>query len=452
MRRIKLLALFLLTCCLSACGDYQIPRLTDTMILEIRYTENVPTATVETTTRTPMVEERTDISTTHPFTSTPTITSTAKIIPPIPECFQNLPKLPESASSTGKFLFWSKKQTFDLPLIVMDMDTWEKKELLDVRYKIGLSAAISPTMEWLAFHDLNNNKLMLMDANLKLSEVSDWDEQWRWITGWLNNEQIQFRLMQKNETNEIFPLGLLNIYTKEYEEIERDYPRFIFTTENEGWIQATIYDPTLSKVAYPAFPNSEGNKSIVMLDIKTNDIITEIKDFHFITISRPKWTSDGKYLILVKEDYLGKSRPEEDHEEFFRVSYEGDVKRLTYFNDYHKFSRIGSFSLSPDEQFLAFWFQDKSEGDNEYLNILNLQTLEIIDTCIYHLASYSNAIIPYWSPDNHAMVIMRDKYRVEGDQDDVTSEIIYIDLINGFAASIAEDVVPIGWLVNSPVD
>jgi hypothetical protein len=352
----------------------------------------------------------------------------------------------ETRLTNGNILFESMMETDQV--MIVNMETGDQ-QILD-GYKF-VSGKQSPNHQWIAINEYGKGKLMLLDANGKLYEVSEWDEKWQWISGWLNEDQLIIGLVDEGDYSRLPPLGLLNIQTKEYREIIRNYPRHTIIDEFEpflSWYTTTFFNPTLSLVAYPAYPEDDWDKSFILFDLRSNRIITELMDYRTRTIAPPQWTPDGDHLLIAKEDYPGEPLPSEDHEEFFLISSEGEIIQLTHFNDYHEFSRIGSFAFSFDGRYVAFWFQEYSISKDEFLYVLDLNTQEVMNTCLS--SQRTPSVAPVWSPKNYYLIAVLRSYKDESDPNSVFNSIAYIDVNDGFAVKITEDMWTLGWLYNKP--
>ena len=111
--------------------------------------------------------------------------------------------------------------------------------------------------------------------------------------------------------------------------------------------------------------------------------------------SFPLWLPDGN-AVVVRAVKSGT-------EEWFMVSRDGAIRQLTHFG-----GGMGLYaSLSPDGNYLAFSGFNHNSGATRNLIILNLQTLEAVNTCIPF--DYPP---PVWSSDSQYLAVQyydRDK-------------------------------------------
>jgi hypothetical protein len=133
-------------------------------------------------------------------------------------CPNLLSELPESAVFVGSLIMWGRDN--NVPLMVMNLETGEHKIFSDKTYGIG-AGQLSPNRKWVAFQDTKELKLLLIDANGDLFEVTDWDKNWYRIITWLGDEQL---LIWETQEPNLNPIGILNINAKEYRELGYDYP------------------------------------------------------------------------------------------------------------------------------------------------------------------------------------------------------------------------------------
>ncbi|RME57822.1 hypothetical protein D6779_07855 [Candidatus Parcubacteria bacterium] len=384
-------------------------------------------------------------------TPTLTLTPTAGVRFPRTECLEVVPKFPQTASRTGSVVFVAPSWGDIPPIKILNLETLEP---IFIDYDAA-GPGISPDRHWFAFEA--ERKLMLMDASGGIYEIVDWDEEWYLVEGWLNKNQILISKYPDSPPPSVPPLGVIDIRTKEYREIERNYPGIDYPEGAEEYDTLlsttnliTFYNPRYPIVAYP------GMKTFVLFDLSKKEIVAEVKDENIRPIFPPMWTPNGEYLLLAKEIYPPPGQ--RGHQEFFLISRDGTVSQITHFNDFHENSEIGGFSLSPDGQKVAFWFRDRAISWDENLYILDLQTLDVVDPCITSVrwddgstTGFDPNSPPIWSPDSKALATEVRLPRVDEKGLRVgRPQVLYLDITNGFAVKIAGDVGLIGWLVNQP--
>ena len=112
---------------------------------------------------------------------------------------------------------------------------------------------------------------------------------------------------------------------------------------------------------------------------------------------------------------------------------------MTYLTDIHDEVDMGSFSWSPDGSNVAFWWDAKSSAGAR-LAVVNTLTGEFTNYCIPIGVGFSTG--PYWSPDGQQILT--------GYYDNETQKwvVVLVDIFNGYAIQIAEDMIPAGWMIS----
>jgi Tol biopolymer transport system component len=230
----------------------------------------------------------------------------------------------------------------------------------------------------------------------------------------------------------------LNPFTGERKILAPDFPD-IHTFDMFDWADwsRTMYDPTLTRVVYLT---EYDDFSFVLWDLDNGREITRlparIPMWRYIPI--PRWTPDGARFVV--EAWI----PAENRLELFQVSRDGDIEQLTNLYPYGSATLTG-LSWSPDGRYLAGWL-DTSLGEKPELEliVLDTHTKQITNYCLqvrYFGEGFSGTPKePIWSPDGTQLMVMDVL-----DQDH--RQAILVDLVQGFAVPIAEDMEPMGWLV-----
>ena len=315
--------------------------------------------------------------------------------------------------------------------------------------------AVSPDNKQLAYTDEKTKQLVILSSSGEKKSIISVPQDWIGIVNWITSETV---LVEKFIDA---PFGLAtsvvyNLETGEIVEYPSDYPGITTAIPPLRWgnysYTRTVYDPSFSQVIYSA-GDEHGQPLLRLWNLEANREVTEFHqgyDDHFG--GAPQWADDGSYFIAgiypqhQNEGTLYKNVPEDlpfkGGYELFRISRDGKIRRLTYLTTNYQAGEEG-FSLSPNEQHVAFWLNLNYEpGDlnaDRKLAILDTQTGRITDLCI---PGGSMPTPPIWSPDGKHLVISR--YYVTGD---VLSDALLIDLEHNQAAKIANNVIAKGWLV-----
>jgi hypothetical protein len=424
-----LLAVALLAGCAS-------PTITPTPSAE-HITPITPTATP---TRTPTEPQATFTPTPLAPTLTPspvepTSTSTLSLPPEeimIYRPFDIAPSLPLDARPAGVLLVWKEHPQllhFD-PQGVEDIpgiDTGCLSTSPDGNWLAYCPLSDdSPTGRWLIVESADRQQKKKVPMDIHLIYFGDYE--------WLDNQHLIFPLIRQEF--ELRPMVVINPFTGEQTELTSDYPDIVHTSAGPVGrmnfnLSDVVYDPSLNLVIFPV--RRSPKNYIVLWDRQSNSILAEVEEkgefLHY-----PIWSPDStRFAVAVVI-----SEPSEHIVyDWFIVSREGQVERLTYFGDYFTNTQISDGNWSPDGQKLAFWLETDSglcPGTN--LAVLEVATRLVTNTCIPGTLEYAPP--PIWSLDSRYIAVRNavpnpDQY-------------ILIDFEHGLAYDITVYGVPIGWL------
>lgn len=364
----------------------------------------------------------------------PAATSTVALPPENILRYQPLeitPDLPSDVKPTGALLVWGKPPQLlhfdpqgveDLPAI----DTYCLSTSPDGNWlAYSRFSDDSPTGQWLIVEsaDRQQMKRVPMDTGVQY-----------FCADWLDNQRLIFPLIR--EEYEMRPMVVINPFSGEQIELSSDYPNIQpdpggFTGSLQFGISDVVYDPTLDLVVYPQWgPQSY----LVVWNRQTQTVVAKVKDLGPME-HLPKWSSDGKQLA-VAVTYRTEKQLDHFIEEWFGVSREGHVERLTHFGDYFMHARIGTANWSPDGQKLAFWLETTPSlcpGAN--LAILEMATRQVTNTCVPSLGYDSWP--PLWSLDSRYIAVVNDEVS--------PYQTILVDFEQGRAFNLTYGS-PLGWL------
>lgn len=400
-----------------------------------------PTPTV-TATSLPIIAITIPLST----TVTPIVTATPIIPPDVVnnKCLEVADSLPPDAAVGGVIVLvdYRGQATY-----LMDMQTGTITPLpRQDNQKFG-RFFVSPNRRWLASIITTDaegpaNSLVIFTAD-GLQYQSIPVPEGLVIAEWLNDEHLVM-VSSKWDGETLQPLTLLNPFTEQLQELVQDYPDMdnfsqLIWGPYSGSTR-TVYDPVLSRVLYPRF-----GTGIVLWDIQAQKALAEIWwKFPDTYGQNPKWSPDGEQATVVG-DLGGEGSSIQYKDEFFSFDKDGEIKQLTHMSDYYNsVAIVREYDWSPDGRRIAFLMSNESNPFlNEQLAILDTLTGQV--TNYSSVGNYSNYSTPVWSPDGTQVVIAA----LTSDLKQVQS-VILVDIVNGYAAQIAKDVWPMGWLAITP--
>jgi hypothetical protein len=328
------------------------------------------------------------------------------------------------------------------PLLI-NLKTGEKKSFLNKNDDGAADFTLSPDGEWLAYiHWGLQTKDELVVESVNGEQVFSTPmglKDWNGIVTksyWLNNEDL---VLWRHSSSSLDNVIILNPLTKKRTEMSTYYPDIISDdwSWRMSWPSITIYSPSLDHLVYLSNKEGEimaGFQKLVLWDLKNSKRITEVTGFGF-TEEKPIWKSDGSGVFFVKanEGY----HPALNKDELFFLGVNGSLKQLTNLSNAFHNAIIFSYSLSPDEKYLAFAIRaddlEATVRENRLL-ILNTATLEVSDTCL--IQEWFSGMV--WSPDSRKIAYSEPVGKRN-------SRTVLFDIFDRKANIFAEDSVPEVW-------
>jgi hypothetical protein len=132
----------------------------------------------------------------------------------------------------------------------------------------------------------------------------------------------------------------------------------------------------------------------------------------------------------------------------FLVSKNGEKKQITFLEGFPE-GGFMDFSWSPDGSLIAFWILTAQvNGLTPYaydLAILDTKTSTIQSLCIpaYFYREVYPKWYPIWNQSSDGLVVA-----TQNETNPYVSEIVVVDLESNNAYRIAEDAIPLGWLIS----
>lgn len=274
-----------------------------------------------------------------------------------------------------------------------------------------------------------------------------------WITFgdilWLDNERVVFPVFNENQMmdSRVYsrkaPMStiVLNTITGEQQVLLADYPNFAFF---EGFSTQlplhfgnnnVVYHPSLKLVVYPQ--ESDDGDYIALWDRESEQTVAKVLSRRFYFQPSPIWLPNGNAFVVAAFPDKDRSR------EWFMVSRDGDVLQLTHFGDLYSQYNFGDVaSLSPDGRYLAFGFYiDDQVPVLIELVVLNLQNLEVVNTCVR--LDYSTIV---WSPDSQYLTVQYWEHNIA----QFHSSFVVLDFKQRWAVNMSTGhdwpAIPRGWL------
>lgn len=300
--------------------------------------------------------------------------------------------------------------------------------------------SVSPNGNWVSYYEVSENSptgVWLVVGSVdgqqyRLPMQEDWD--WGVAPFWLDNQRLVYNI---RDVGSLHPAVIINPFTGETQELASDYPNLRPTNLGVGGshmhfvYSSVVYHPSLDLVIYFE-TGDDGNFYVVLWDRVAQEPLARLID-RVPFEHAPAWFPDGNQFVIAVR-YL------EMVDEWFSVSRTGDIRQLTHFGEFFEQTQIGSSAISPDGRYLAFWLKvEPSEYIGANLAILDLETLRVNNYCIPG-SSWRDEPRPVWSPDSRYIAI---SYYYAAN----SRHVILLDPIDRWAAPIAEDLTPRGWMV-----
>ena len=416
-----------------------------------------PSIVLATTTLTPTLKP------TFTLTLTPTLTSTATpILVPIRQvnksCITVLPTAPENKVYHGR-IFLSRSvfvNLYDFQYEVSNIFDLATHETTILPIDKDIELAVSPDGMKYAVKDATDSSIKILQENGVLIRTVNQEKDRFVIDRWQDNENLILGIAEPVEgSNHMkYPMDvvIINIFTGKQTMLLSDYPDYNYGFPSLQWQGhgTTMYDPTMTRVVYPAsiesdYQGKRGSGYVLY------DTVKKIKLAQIVTgqfADTPVWSPDGSKFVI--NDNYGDG-------EFYVITRDGVISKVSQLNEVGnsqtslQFSDV--YSWSPDGRYLAFWLEsyDRQSPPTSF-GILDTETGEATDYCISAGYIDMNTVfytilhrdyIPFWSPDGNIVVIKANNHK------DGNFDTILIDMAGGFAVKITENLFPQGWLETS---
>ena len=462
MKKLTLLICFVIIVLLAGCQGKQTPTVAP---------ENSRAATIATSPTTP-VPTRQDtptpiiLSPTVSATPTATRTETATSTPVVPlearlnfQCLETVPTLPSGAASSGIVILESRAIVdgrYRPDTFLLNMATGEISQLARQDETLG-RFTISLDNKFVAFSSaiidaedkIIKNELIIATADGQRQKTLPWEEKWLTILGWTNDQRLLLSydepvLGMDGEQKTPISYLILDPFSGEQQILHPDFLSFLDNADLpywDGWY-GVIYNPMLTQAIYPRFIGSDEEQyTYAIWGVSKQQLVTSLENVYtnFSVFSNtsplPHWSLDGSRFVFRGQVYVSDQLVEF---ELYQVSQDGQTEQLTHLTSV-ALVQESNLSWSPDGRHIAMFLDTKYVANETRVVVLDMETLVITDYCLPIRGVPPPS--PIWSPDSKQFMVV-DEYEKDH------RRVILVDIVQGFAAQIAEDMQPVGWMVS----
>ena len=297
---------------------------------------------------------------------------------------------------------------------------------------------------------VTKDELILANAEGQPLKTIPWDKSWQEILGWTNNQELIFHQSTPGETASKSESWLvLNPVNGQRHYLGRNLPQFPVSSDTKlpywgGWY-GVMYDPTLTRAIYPRLVGAGDQLTYGLWDVTDQKLVTSLESIYTAPAADndiyplPTWTPDGSQFVFQG---LVDMSPAQTLLELYRVSRNGKVEQLTHLNTVAAVEE-GNVSWSPNGRYVAMFLNQNEQQAR--VAVLDTTTLDIKDYCFpITYAGQGYELQPpsaIWSPDSTQLIVY-DWYSKDHQR------VLLVDIAKGFAAQIAQDAEPAGWMLS----
>ena len=309
--------------------------------------------------------------------------------------------------------------------------------------------AVSLDGRWLAYWEFrrepngapNTQWIVIIDSTGQ-EYTSYMDDHFHGIVRWLDNEWILVKYGAPADPWGLFvPLAALNPFTGENRVLSLDLQDVFNLNMMYRWLRQTVivYDSSLSRLVYPRI---EGEIALVNAD--TEELITLLTDVS-LSASVPVWSPNGENFAIANVTTWEKDAWGNNYQpmifDLYIVSRDGVVTQMTDFSEYFSQTDILAYSWSPNGRYIAFAMTGwRGDAVLPTWALLDTETHEVTNYCLQPYFYSDTARPPIWSPNGDKFVVEVD------DPEDDDKKLILIDIFEGYAYQIAENITVYGWM------
>lgn len=286
------------------------------------------------------------------------------------------------------------------PSFFFNLNDWEYQPLNEDHVNSDtLDEKISPDHNWLAFHEINRNKLVIHTVDGEQKIELDWKPEWFQLVEWIDGKHLLISITG-GEYLIINPFTGSNYNLIDMNELP-DFQGPIGV--GADWWEP-VFNTNLSRAVYTAIADK-----IVLWDMQKNKPVTSLVSDNDQPFggNKPVWSPKGDKFVFSYQ-------PAGDvdgwfHDDLYIITKNGEVNRVTNLSSYYKEKSFqNGFSWSPDGNKIAFWSTgqiDKEEVTFPKLAILDLSSKVVTEYCISGGNLLYDSQSPIWSPDGKKIVV-----------------------------------------------
>ena len=369
-------------------------------------------------------------------TTTPTISPTTW---PPAQCLEIAPNLPPQANLEGTIVLTPAYPDETRQIYLRNMQTGDELALQS-NGAGAVNPTISPNGQWLAYFaeqigggggKYNTWFLRIVSADGE-EQIAIPDEFRGYLSYWLDNQRLVFLdLFTPGEVYGPFvPMRTLNPFTGELQELPPLPAEFSLILPPPNY-RMIAYDPTLTYVVY-----IDQEHYRVFENLQTHEILAR---FDTIWEAAPRWSPDGQRFAILIVPWSNDATTEAG---LYSIDLHGDMQKL-FPVSYNASIEHVSYSWSPDGRHIAFWLITDPEHDHRVnLAILDTATLDVVNYCITYEYIHQFARPLLWAPNSQQLVLEAGTL-----YDNKPQLVVVVDIVQGWAAKIAEEMMPVGWMV-----
>lgn len=387
--------------------------------------------------------------------TTPIVSHATEVTTMIHEqCLQTLPAIPKGKSVDGRIILLGNlihpkgenayKGIYH-EVFFYDLKTGKTSPISGEK---PMQIVISPDHGKYALVDGSDYLVKVLSADGYLLKIIPKGESPWFIGQWLDSQHLAlviakgYPTMDQHEIKYPRDVMVVDWTTDQQHFLASDYPD-IDRAQGILWegTGTTEYDPTLTRVVYASLIDADNRgkagKGYTLWDIPGKKKIAKLVNERFQ--ETPKWSPNGSQFVLPGENG-----------DLYTITREGKVSQLTYLNPVPQSIPLGTryypeqYNWSPDGRLLAFWLksQDAQGSFRETFAVVDIVSGNITDYCISagFVGESNSPPAPVWSPDGNYLIISANN------QKDGNFDTLLIDLAEGSAAKIGENLAPAGWL------